>query len=127
MIIAIDIDNTITYAPEFFAKLTNIFKDDEVVIVSYRDDLLESKKILEDCGIRYDRLILMNDEEWGIDDTTDMDHWKADVIKGIKADIFFEDMPEVIRYIEPPTKVFMACDEIIQQWIGQSLSKNKKT
>ncbi len=106
MRIAIDIDDTATYAPEFFAALTHALNGSEVVIVSYREDAEAARNTLAACGIRYDRLILATDPELGRAPHQKLPAWKAEVIRRIAADVFFEDMPEVVHLIEPPTKVF---------------------
>ncbi len=64
MVIQIDIDGTITQAPDFFKQLTHAFhKDDhKILIVSSRTELPEIRedtvRELQDYGIVYDKLIL---------------------------------------------------------------------
>ncbi len=122
MKLVIDIDCTITYAPEFFALLTN-HMDAEVIILTFKSDEDDARKILSECNIRYDRLICSSDPELGMKDTEKRYQWKAEVLKHLEADVFFEDMPEVIANVDQSTKIFMAVDEVMQDWIQKSLKK----
>lgn len=122
MHIAIDIDGTITEAPEFFAFLTNL-PGLEISIVSFRDDEPEARRLLESLGIRFDRLILINDPVDGNLGGAPWEQWKADAVAKLGAAVFFEDMPEVIRLVRPPTKAFMVCDEMLREWLGQAADR----
>ncbi|WP_372365727.1 hypothetical protein [Candidatus Uabimicrobium sp. HlEnr_7] len=123
MRIAIDINHTITHAPEFFSLFTRLMKA-EIIIVTCRDSLEEAQLALQDCQVRYDRIIIPNDSELGRKKDQNLSEWKAHVIEQIKADVFFDDTPEIIALIKPPTKVFMVIDEVMQGWIQDNLSRS---
>ena len=55
--IAIDIDDTITHAPEFFSLLTHALRDARVSVISFRDNEGEARDLLDELRIRFDRLI----------------------------------------------------------------------
>ncbi|WP_372365103.1 hypothetical protein [Candidatus Uabimicrobium sp. HlEnr_7] len=122
MRIAIDIDDTITHAPKFFSALTQFIKA-EIIIVSFRDNLEEALSVLQNSQISYDKVILSNDRELGRENSQGLSEWKAKVVQKIKADVFFEDMPEVIALVKPPTKVFMTIDKVMQEWVQENLSR----
>ena len=65
MHICLDIDDTITYQPEFFARLTTTFSDARISVVSFRTDFDEAKRCLDELGIRYDKLIVSSDADLG--------------------------------------------------------------
>ena len=76
MHIAIDIDDTITHAPAFFAALTHAFADAMVSIVTVRDRTDGAAETLRELGIRYDRLILSDDPDLGRSGGLEYDEWK---------------------------------------------------
>lgn len=117
MHIALDIDGTITEAPAFFAFLTRVLKG-RITVVSFRDDATEARRLLEQLGIRYDDLLLINDPERGNHEELPWEEWKAQAVARLGVDFFFEDMPEVVRLVRPPTKVFMVCDESMREWLA---------
>lgn len=116
--IALDIDGTITEAPAFFALLTRACVGARVTVVSFRDDEPAARRLLEELGVRYDDLVLINDAARGNRDGRRWEAWKAGVVQQLGVDVFFEDMPEVIKLVRPPTKVFMACDESMREWLA---------
>jgi len=117
MHIAIDIDGTITEAPEFFAFLTSL-SDLRITIVSFRDDEPEARRLLTELGIRFDQLVLINDPVHGNLGAVAWEQWKADAVAKLGVQIFFEDMPEVIKLVQPPTKTFMVCDQMMRDWLA---------
>jgi len=68
--IGIDIDDTITAAPEYFSKLTNLFKktvkDKKIHIITSRTDNEEVREFtenqLKELGIAYDYLYILPDK-----------------------------------------------------------------
>lgn len=116
--IALDIDDTITAAPAFFALLTHALPAARVSVLSFRDDEPEARRLLAELGIRYDDLVLICDPMRGNCDGLPWEEWKAGAIAALGADVVFEDMPEVVQLIRPPTKVFMCCDESMREWLG---------
>ncbi len=123
MHIAIDIDQTITHAPEFFSALTSALTGATITIVTVRDSTDGAEETLRLHNICYDRLILSDDPQLGRTGDTEYDEWKADVITHLKPDIFFDDSPEIVHRIQPPTRVFMCCDEVMQGWLAKSLGR----
>ena len=95
MKIAIDLDNTITYAPKVFASLTNsLGKKNYIYIITNRPfcSWADTKKELEDFGIKYDQLIITADKK------------KAILENDIK--IFFEDTDEYFLDLPEDVIVF---------------------
>ena len=123
MHIAIDIDDTITHAPEFFSALTGALTGATITIVTVRDSTDGSEETLRELGICYDRLILSDDPQFGRTGDMQFDEWKADVITRLRPDIFFDDSPEIVHRIQSPTRVFMCCDEVMQGWLAKSLGR----
>lgn len=64
-------------------------------------------------------LVLINHPALGNRDAGPWEAWKADLVARLGVDVFFEDMPEVVRLVRPPTKVFMACDESTREWLSE--------
>jgi pimeloyl-ACP methyl ester carboxylesterase len=118
MHIALDIDGTITEAPAFFSLLTRALRDARITVVSFRQDEAEASRLLAELGIRYDALVLINDPALGNRDDESWEVWKAGLVARLGVDVFFEDMPEVVRLVRAPTKVFMACDEGMREWLA---------
>jgi len=123
MHIAIDIDDTITHAPDFFRLLTRFFEDTVVTIISFREDEEEARRLPHGLGIRFDRLILSNDPEHGCGSDQSLPVWKAELVGALGVDVFFDDMPEIVHLVEPPTKVFMCCDAIMRDWLREQLQQ----
>ncbi len=110
MIIAFDIDNTITRHPEFFALISHSLKDagHTVVIITFRENREETRALLGELGIAYDTLVTSSLEahlEHGVDE------WKAAICRQRRVDIFFEDDPRVITHVDPSTVCMMPIDK----------------
>ena len=116
--IALDIDNTITEAPAFFALLTRVLSTARISVLSFRDDEREARRLLAELGIRYDDLVLICDPVRGNCDGLPWEVWKARTIAALGVDVVFEDMPEVVALVQPPTKVLMVCDASMREWLG---------
>ena len=94
MNIAIDLDDTITYAPETFAALTQMLgRKNYIYIITNRnpDTRANTVKELEDFRIVYDNLILTAD--------------KKKAILENEIDIFFEDTDEY--FLDLPEEVLV--------------------
>lgn len=85
--IGIDIDGTIDENPQFFGMLSRIWPA-AVYIITFRRNPNETQRYLEELGITYTELILVNTFEQ-----------KAVEIKKRGIGIFFDDMDEVIAEI----------------------------
>ena len=121
MHICLDVDDTITYAPEFFVGLCRRFDDARVTIVTFRSDEVETRTYLDEIGLRYDRLIVSTDQEHGAREDEAPHEWKAALVNRMQPDIFFEDMPEVVSLIHPSILVFMPCDDFVREWLSSRL------
>ena len=121
MHVVLDIDDTITHAPEFFRLMTRALSDARVTVITFRPDREDAASELDRIGIRYEELITSNDARYPMAPGEPLARWKARTVMELGADVFFEDMPEVIRLIKPPTSVFMACDRVMRDWISKSL------
>lgn len=120
MRVCLDIDDTVTYAPEFFAFLTEALPEAEVIVVSFRTEREHACRTLEEHRVRFDRLILSNDPEHGQRMGQSLVEWKASVVNDLAPDWFFEDMPEVVCRIQADIKVFMPCDDVIRSWLAEA-------
>ena len=95
MNIGLDIDGTISEAPEFFSLLSASLKaaGHKVHIVTYRDpkSIEETKQELKSWKIAYDALHLP-EEGFGMG----MAEWKRDVAKAMNLDLMADDSLEVL-------------------------------
>jgi predicted glycosyltransferase len=110
MIVAFDIDDTITRHPEFFAFLSNKLKDGghTVIIITFRENRPTTEALLEKLGVAYDKLVTSSLEahmEHGVDE------WKAAVCQELKADVFFEDDPHVVKHVDDSTICMIPIDK----------------
>ncbi|MBK9120184.1 MAG: hypothetical protein IPM18_11370 [Phycisphaerales bacterium] len=109
MRIAIDIDGTITRAPEFFGFLAAALRaaGHRVYIMSFRTDVDETRSELAEWGIPYDELHVA---------TARLIHehgyyrWKGALCKQFEIDVLFDDMPEVLRHVDSRTIAMMPVD-----------------
>lgn len=122
MHICLDVDDTITYAPAFFAGICERFADARITIVTFRADRKETEQYLDSVGVRYDQVVVSTDPQLGKTESQSLPEWKAQFVNRLQPDLFFEDMPEVVALVDPSIIVFMPCDEIIRQWIAGQLN-----
>ncbi|MBN1846055.1 MAG: hypothetical protein JW810_10260 [Sedimentisphaerales bacterium] len=106
MIVALDIDDTITRCPEFFSLLAHalIRANHEVIIITFREDRDATRSDLARWNIPYSKLITSSLEtclEHGVDE------WKAAMCRKHGVEIYFEDDPQVIAHVEEPTICMM--------------------
>lgn len=106
MKIGLDLDGTITDAPEFFSLLTNLFTPQhEVHIITYRDDNKEDVAAeLKSYGITFTDIHLPPWEE------KDAPAWKRKIAKELDLDVMFEDSPEVLDQMPDKVKRFWICN-----------------
>ncbi|MFW6061049.1 MAG: hypothetical protein ACODAQ_12785 [Phycisphaeraceae bacterium] len=109
MIIAFDIDDTITRYPPFFALLSRSLVDagHRVLIITFRDDPEVTATDLRNWGVAYHELIC-----WSVQasDLADVDAWKATVCREHGVEVFFEDDPDVLAHVDAATVCFMPFD-----------------
>jgi hypothetical protein len=102
MVVAFDIDDTISRHPQFFAFLTQalIAAGHKVLIITFRSDRLATESDLRDWGIGWTTLITSTLEaclETGVDE------WKSSECRKAGVGVFFEDDPNVLKHIDPNT------------------------
>ena len=109
MVIALDIDDTITRHPEFFAVLSDalVRSGHRVIIITLRWERTSTEQDLAEWGIQYDALYMASDDEF---DITGFDEWKAQVCEQEGVDVFFEDSPEILRHVDSKVLCLMAVD-----------------
>ena len=102
MVIAFDIDDTITRHPQFFAFLTQalIAAGHRVLIITFRSDRMSTESDLRDWGIGWTTLVTSTLEACL---ATGVDEWKASECRKAGVDVFFEDDPSVLKHIDPNT------------------------
>jgi len=97
--LGIDLDGTISDAPEFFRKLSSIWPG-EVHVITFRRDRDKAIADLASFGIRYHEVHLVSTFAE-----------KAVVIKRLEIGVYFDDQPEMIQDICPLTTVFLQRNE----------------
>jgi len=102
MRVALDIDDTITRHPEFFALVSKALIDagHAVYVISYREGQDEVEGDLREMGIAFTEVILPAAGELV---EQGFYEWKANVCKRLEIGIFFEDMPEVVNELDQST------------------------
>ena len=107
MNIGIDIDGTITEAPEFFATFAKGFRaaGHKVYVVSYRDqiDIEDSTVEMREFGVEFDGI----HHSVGRESIPD---FKARIARELDLDIFFDDMPEALLKLPPKCIRFWMCN-----------------
>ncbi len=93
MRIGLDIDGTITRAPEFFAFLSKALMDagHQVAVVTHRMDRRLTEEELAEYGVQYHELILPEEFDHEIAE------WKIEAFKKLQPDVVFEDMLDVVN------------------------------
>ena len=102
MVVAFDIDDTISRHPRFFAFLTQSLVGDghEVLIITFRQDRAATESTLRDWGIAWTRLITATTEACL---AAGVGEWKASECRKSGVEVFFEDDPEVLKHIDAST------------------------
>jgi hypothetical protein len=95
--VGLDMDDTITYCPEFFSLMTNALKDVvEIHIITNREQTLESeagtRKELEELNIYYTHLVITEN--------------KAEYILKEDITVYFDDTDEYFLTLPESVKVF---------------------
>lgn len=107
MNIGIDIDGTISAAPEFFAALTRAFRQagHRVYIITCREPMTvrATRSELADWGIEYDDMHLCGNAQ-------NMGQWKAKIAAMLDLDVMFDDMPQSLCRLAPGITRFWLCD-----------------
>ena len=123
IVLGLDVDDTITAAPEFFALLTKAVRQagGRVCIVTRRGNLpevVEATRVeLEDYGIEFDEINCIPDkkDEYISCPHEDLDWYekylwqKVAICEARNVDVLFDDDPKVVRLFEryaPGIQVF---------------------
>jgi hypothetical protein len=105
VLIALDIDDTITLHPAFFAAMSRAMRDagHGIVVITLRESEQSARDDLEAMGIVFDRIVCATPEaiaEHGY-------AWKASVCRALGVDVFFEDSPRILSHVDPRTLAFL--------------------
>lgn len=107
MNIGVDLDDTISELPEFFAIVSQALRrhGHKVYIVSYRSaaSFDESRREVAAWGIEHDGLFHPVDGER-------IGAFKSRIASELDLDVFFDDMPEALAEMPPKVKRFWLCD-----------------
>jgi len=104
MIIAFDIDDTITRHPAFFALVSQalVQSGHRVLIITFRDEAgrPDTEADLAGWGIAYHEMIC-----WSMTccDLAEVDTWKATICREHGVEVFFEDDPAVLAHVDEGT------------------------
>lgn len=104
LIIALDIDDTITRHPEFFSLISQSLSQagHRVLIITFRDEVgrADTEAALAGWGIAYDELIC-----WSMAtcDLAEVDAWKAAVCREHGVEVFFKDDAAVLAHVDEGT------------------------
>jgi len=100
VVIALDIDDTITRHPTFFALLAQAVRGSggRVVIITFRDNREWTIAQLKEWGVDFDVLHTVP-----VGEIVDPDHWKAEICSQEQVDVFFEDDPFVLKNLSSET------------------------
>ena len=105
MVIALDIDDTITLHPAFFAAFSSAMRaaGHTIVIITLRESERLARADLASMGIVFDRIVCATPDglaEHGY-------AWKASVCRELGVDVFFEDSPRILSHVDPKTLAFL--------------------
>jgi hypothetical protein len=102
MVVAFDIDDTISRHPQFFSFLTQalVAAGHEVLIITFRQERSETESDLRDWGIAWTKLVTSTLQACLAEG---VDEWKASECRKAGVDVFFEDDPDVLKHIDVAT------------------------
>jgi hypothetical protein len=106
MIIALDIDDTISANPKFFSFLSHAAMNAgyTVIIITYRENREIAMQDLEEWGIAWDKLFTATMEDL---DTHGFNKWKSHICREEGVNVFFEDMIEVLDHVDESVTKFL--------------------
>jgi len=109
MIVALDIDDTITRHPAFFSVVTRalVAAGSEVIILTFREDAEAVAAELAGWGIAYTDIVTSTTKELFAHGT---DEWKAHVCRQRGVEILFDDMAEILQHVDESVVAFLAID-----------------
>lgn len=107
MIIGVDLDDTITELPEFFAFVSAalVRSGHQVHVITYREVGTEDEVLaqLKELGMHYTHLHLPHAP-------CSPPQWKAEVAAKVGLDLMIEDSPEVLSQMPSSVKRLWLCD-----------------
>lgn len=118
MRIGLDLDDTITRAPEFFSLLSSTFRaaGHSVVIITFRTGRDQAMRDLAAAGVVYDRLVTWDLRD---NDSDTIDQWKGQVCDALEVDYMFDDRPEILNHLPPRTVGFLVLNPLMGSvWQG---------
>lgn len=98
-VLGLDLDGVITDAPTFFSTWTHSWPG-KVIVVTYRKDRSKAVEDLEQRGIRFDEVVLVDRFEA-----------KAEVIKEKQITVYIDDQPEMLKHIPDGVHVMLFRNE----------------
>ncbi|MBL8990935.1 MAG: HAD family hydrolase [Phycisphaerae bacterium] len=108
MVIGLDLDDTITRHPAFFACIASALRaaGHRVLVVTHREDPNDALRTLNDLGVAHDAVICPRPGDRARHGLA----WKAAVCREQGVSVMFEDCPETVRNIGPETVCFVPFD-----------------
>ncbi|MCC5829742.1 MAG: hypothetical protein JJU36_09890 [Phycisphaeraceae bacterium] len=110
MNVGIDLDQTITELPEFFAIVSAALRQagHRMHIVSYRheSDLADTRIELAELGVQHDGVHLSGQNEG-------LTAFKARMARELDFDLFIDDMPEALVDLPEKTQRLWLCDPAV--------------
>lgn len=106
--LGLDIDDTITRHPAFFALVSASFiaAGHRVVIITMRTDRAGAEAELARHGIQWTELhVFPEDLHW-----SKLWPWKGDVCRERGVDVFFDDSPDILVHMPASTVPFLTVD-----------------
>lgn len=113
--LGLDLDGCLDDHNNFFVNLINGWFG-KIFIITFRDDYKKTENYLRSLGINYDELILVNSFEE-----------KAEVIKQKNIKFYFDDQPEIIKFIPQEVSVFLVRNEGNFDYSNQKWVMSEKT
>lgn len=106
VIVALDVEDTITSHSTFFAFLSNALVDagHTVIVITLRDDRDDVAAELDAYGVRYTELVTADEDVLA---RPDVAKWKGEVCRDRGVEIFFEDTPEIIKHVGDSVLTFL--------------------
>lgn len=124
MIVAIDVDDTITYAPDLFAPLSKMHRDQghRVIIVTIREASDGTVEELAEIGVVYDEIVTSDHPTLGCREDENLYAWKARILEHeLRVNLVYEDSPEIISRLGSHILALMPVDEVIRAWMREQL------
>ncbi len=120
MVIAMDIDGTITRHPGFFGFLSRMLVNagHQVIVITFRENPVATRQDLDGWGVAYTRLIT-----WGPQamQRFNREMWKATMCRRYAVEVFFEDDPAVLAHVAPEVLCLMPTERAQVLQLSQTM------